>query len=292
MSLARKIVLGSFALIALSVLAALGALAFGGLEYLMPHNPRASARELIKPPLVAHRGYSAAAPENTLAAFARAAELGVSMELDVTLAATGEVVVIHDDTLERTTDGAGLVADISLEQLRTLDAGSWFDPAFAGERVPTLAEVLELVDGRAIIDVELKTTDDKRALAEAVVEQLRAGEALGWTFVSSFDPFLLEQVRLIEPAIHRAQLVGTFESSDLAWHEKRLLQNLGLNGRAQPDMVIAGDGFVTREWVERNRARGYVVMVYTINDRARADELLGWGVDAVISDEAQLFGTP
>src|SRR3990172_9877913 len=97
----------------------------------------------MAPVVIAHRGASGSCPENTLAAFRRAAALGADMiELDVQLTRDGEVVVIHDWTLDRTTSGTGPVRACSLAELRRLDAGAWFDAAFAGERVPTLGEVL------------------------------------------------------------------------------------------------------------------------------------------------------
>ncbi|MEM6928723.1 MAG: glycerophosphodiester phosphodiesterase, partial [Myxococcota bacterium] len=118
----------------------------------------------------------------------------------------------------------------------------------------------------------------------AVADAVRRAGRIDSVFVSSFDPFLLEQVRLAEPAIRRAQLVDTFEGSDLSWPERLLLRNLAFNGQAQPDIVIGGDAFVTREWVERQKRRGYLVMVYTINAPGRMHELVGWGVDAIITD--------
>ena len=249
------------------------------------HAPRSSAHLLDgAPPVVAHRGFSSAAPENTLAAFRRAAQLGVMMELDVTLAATGEVVVIHDDTLERTTTGAGRVSETPWDALRTLDAGSWFGPEFAEERVPTLAQVLEVIGGRVVIDIELKITQAREALARGVVEVVRRAGQVDRVFVSSFDPLLLAQVRRLEPRLRRGQLVDTFEDTDLVWYGKLVLRHLGLNRQARPDMVIGGDRLASKRWVERYKARGYAVMVYTVNEPERMAELRAWGVDAVITD--------
>ncbi|MEO0604356.1 MAG: glycerophosphodiester phosphodiesterase family protein [Myxococcota bacterium] len=277
-----RLVLGGIAIGIVSFSSLVGALASGGLERLVWHDPRASL--FVRDTVVAHRGFSHAAPENTLAAFRMARDLGVMIELDVTLAESGEVVCIHDDDLDRTTDGSGPVAHATHSEIRRLDAGSWFGEAFAGERVPTLDAVFAEIDARTVIDIELKTTDAKQALAGAVVDAIRRAGRVDSVFVSSFDPFLLEQVRLVEPSIRRAQLVDTFEGTDLAWYERVLLRNLAFNGQAQPDIVIGGDGFVTREWVERQKRRGYLVMVYTINEPRRMRELVDWGVDAIITD--------
>ena len=109
---------------------------------------------------IAHRGASAVAPPNTLAAFSKAAELGADgIEFDVHLSADGVPVVIHDFTVDATTDGHGRVAGLTVAQLKQLDAGSAFDPAFAGERIPTLEEVLRFVGGALLLNVELKSTD-------------------------------------------------------------------------------------------------------------------------------------
>ncbi|EDM74494.1 cytoplasmic glycerophosphodiester phosphodiesterase [Plesiocystis pacifica SIR-1] len=281
---ARLLVGVTSALVGLPLVAGGALLGGGGLEYVVPHEPRPCDHLLTGPPVVAHRGFSSVAPENTQSAFAAAVELGVAFELDVTLAATGEVVVLHDDTLERTTTGAGLVGEANLDTLRTLDAGSWFSPEFAGEPLPTLDEVLARHGGAVVIDIELKTTELKAELAAGVVELVRAHELEDEVLLSSFDPYILEQARLLAPELRRGQLLGTFEDADLSWPEKRVLQNLGLNAQAQPDILIGGDAFVTAEWVARQKQRGYTVMVYTINDAARMTQLREWGVDAIITD--------
>ena len=125
--------------------------------------------------VVAHRGASAEAPENTLVAFARALELGADwFELDACRCGSGELVVIHDDTLERTTDGRGPVAARSLAELRALDAGAWKHPRFRGERIPTLREALDLARGRIGVYLEVKP-----CASGAVEEQAaRQGPAL------------------------------------------------------------------------------------------------------------------
>ncbi len=282
--LARTLALG---VVALALLAAL-TLGFAPLHRLVPHQPRTErARALLgdAPIAVAHRGWSAVAPENTLSAFRKAQELGVAFELDVSLCATGEVIVLHDDTLDRTTSGGGPVADATYAAIEQLDAGAWFGLEFSGEVVPTLGEVLSAIDDASLIDIELKTTDQRAALARAVVAELERANRTSGVFVSSFDPFLLEQVRLAEPSIVRAQLLGGFEDADLAWHDKRALQNLLLNGKAQPDMLIVEDTWLSERWQRAMQARGYPVLVWTVNDEARMRALRDRGVDGIISDQ-------
>lgn len=152
--------------------------------------------------LYAHRGASATAPENTLAAFRYALEAGADgIELDVHLAADGVPVVIHDETLERTTDGSGKVAAHPAALLQTLDAGSWFSPHFAGEPLPTLAEALRLLAGRLRVNLEVK---EPRA-GLAVIELLRDFPAAE-VVVSSFDHALLAELRRRAPDLRLAVL--------------------------------------------------------------------------------------
>lgn len=283
----------SFALLILAGLLtlALGVFRFAPLYRLVPHAPRTAAVDALlgaRPVVLAHRGASADAPENTLSAFRRAAGLGVGFELDVGLCATGEVIVMHDDTLERTTDGSGSIAAATLAELRQLDAGAWFDEAFAGEPVPTLGEVLDALGGRAVIDIELKTTEQRAALAEAVVAEIERADVVERVFVSSFDPFLLAEVRRRNPAIVRGQLVGSFEGSALAWYEKRALQSLLLNDEARPDLMIVEDEWLSAGWQRAMQARGYRVLVWTVNEPARARALVERGADGVISDVPEL----
>ncbi|MEM6928703.1 MAG: glycerophosphodiester phosphodiesterase family protein, partial [Myxococcota bacterium] len=166
-----RLLLGGIAIGITSFSSLVAALASGGLERLVWHDPRASL--FVRDAVVAHRGFSHAAPENTLSAFRMARDLGVMIELDVALAESGEVVCIHDDDLDRTTNGSGPVADASYTEIRRLDAGSWFGEAFVGERVPTLDAVFAEIDARTVIDIELKTTDAKEALAHAVADAVR-----------------------------------------------------------------------------------------------------------------------
>ena len=141
--------------------------------------------------LYAHRGASAQAPENTLAAFRCAVEAGADgVELDVHLAADGTPVVIHDETLERTTDGGGPVAGCTVEELQLLDAGTWFDPHFAGETVPTLMEAMSLLAGRLRINVEIKEAQAGLAVLD-LLRQFPQADVV----VSSFNYGVLTRLR-------------------------------------------------------------------------------------------------
>jgi glycerophosphoryl diester phosphodiesterase len=155
------------------------------------------------PLILGHRGAAAYAPENTLAAFRRALELGADgFELDVTLSADGVPVVIHDDTVDRTTDGSGAVARLTLAQLKQLSAGKKFGPEFAGEHVPTLAEVFAAFSQPAIINVELKRDPSPgRELAAKVVALIHEHQVARRVILSSFYYDNLQRIKQLDAAL-------------------------------------------------------------------------------------------
>ena len=230
------------------------------------------------PPLViAHRGASGTCPENTLIAFARAAALGAHMiELDVQLTRDGAVVVMHDWTLERTTDGSGAVCDRTLAEIRGLDAGAWFGSAFRGTRVPTLAEVLAAVGLR--VNVELKPVGDDGLEARALAVVESAG-ALARVVFSSFEAGALERLRArtvratlavlwdegpVVDAVARAQRVGA-----RALHLRK--------DRTSPDALAAA------------AAAGLPVRAWTVNERGEMDRLVAAGVEGIFTDFPERF---
>jgi glycerophosphoryl diester phosphodiesterase len=231
----------------------------------------------VRPLVIAHRGASGTRPENTLAAFRRAVELGADMiELDVQLTRDGEPVVIHDTTLERTTDGAGCVKDRTLAELRALDAGAWFGPAFAGERVPPLAEVLAAVP--LAINVELKPGGDDglEARTLAVVE---AAGALGRIVFSSFEMAALERLRALSPGATLAILWETAAIAEALRCAKRVAARaLHLRKNAVRDAVVASAV-----------GAGLQVRVWTVNDPGELAGLAAIGVHAIFTDYPERF---
>lgn len=170
----------------------------------------------MRPKLMAHRGNSALAPENTLAAFAKAVDSGAEWtELDVHLSADGEVVVMHDPTVDRTTDGAGAVAEMTLAELKRLDAGSWFGPEFAGERIPTLREVIGLVGARIRLNVEIKSVDNPLT-ARKVIQTLADAGVLEQSMVCSFGLGALLEARRLWPEGCLALISGSARDLEIA----------------------------------------------------------------------------
>ena len=158
------------------------------------------------PWFIAHRGYRAKYPENTLVAFKAALDAGVQMiELDVVLSRDRKLVVIHDATLERTTNGKGAVSDYTLKQLKQLDAGGWFHPRFAGEQLPELSEVLDLAKGQVLINIEIKPhayepDHPHDAVERQTLELVRCRNIAERVLLSSFDLNLLTHISTFEHA--------------------------------------------------------------------------------------------
>jgi len=236
-----------------------------------------------------HRGAAKLAPENTIEGFRVAQEQGMGFELDVTLCATGEVVVIHDDTLDRTTEGKGAVSGTSLADLKALDAGSFFSEDFKGAAVPTLAEVLEEFGGKVPINIEIKTTNPPGPLAKAVVALVEKYELVEKVIVTSFNPYTLQEVRWANPDIVRGQIYCDFKTSQIPWYKKILLRNLLLNAKSQPDMLMVAKSMVDAAYVQRQHDRGYRIFVWTVNERDEMDRLINLGVDGIITDRPDLL---
>jgi glycerophosphoryl diester phosphodiesterase len=240
---------------------------------------------------LAHRGGAARAPENTLGALAGCADRGFAVELDVCLSADGVPIVIHDDTLDRTTAGRGPVGAQTAAALQALPAAVGWGPAWAHERVPTLRGVLAAIAGRVWVDIELKSPPGRgpRApLVDAVLAVLDDAGCTGSVFISSFDPFVLGAVADRRPEIYRGLLVGTGVGAGLRLHERLALRNLALVGTARPDVLIVEDVLIDRARAGRWRQAGYGLLAWTVNAPVRARALIEHGVQGVITDDPDL----
>ncbi|MCX8073177.1 MAG: glycerophosphodiester phosphodiesterase family protein [Candidatus Binatia bacterium] len=225
---------------------------------------------------IAHRGSSAHAPEHTRAAFELALEQGAQMiELDVQLSADNALVVLHDADVARTSNGKGKVRELSLDQLRNLDAGSWFAAAFAGQKVLTLEEVLELIGGRALLNVEIKSPREEGGiLIPRLLASLERFGALHTTLISSFDWWLLGDVREESEEV-RLALLWSDPLIPWPWDRAAKLRATHLH----PLWAL-----VTREQVSEAHARGLWVNAWTVNDIPTMVELIDMGVDGIITD--------
>ncbi len=229
---------------------------------------------------VAHRGASGLAPENTMAAFEKAVELGAdALELDLHLTRDGELVVIHDQALDRTTDGRGAIHEWSLDELKRLDAGGWFGLAFAGQRIPTLAEVLDRFAGKLPLALELKAGSTVfPGIEETVVATLRRHSAIDQVAVASFDHVALLRLKEIEPALRTGMLmVG------------RPVAVPAIAAACMADAVALEASFVTEREIGACRAAGLQSLAWVVNEPSRMRHFIGLGVDGIITDRPDLL---
>lgn len=230
------------------------------------------------PRIIGHRGAKAHAPENTLASVRLARAHGARwVEVDVKLSRDGAPVLMHDERLERTTDGRGEVRDMDLADLRRLDAGRWFSTEYAGERIPTLEEFLDLAAGLGLgVNLEVKPCPGREAeTARIALEVARGRAAPGLpVLVSSFAVESLETALATAPDWPRGYLMDEEHPDWAAVADRIGAATLNVNARHQ-----------TRESVAAYRASGRPVLCYTVNDPSRAAELLAWGVSAVFTDD-------
>lgn len=241
---------------------------------------------LDRPLVLGHRGASARAPENTVAAFRAAASpngFGADgVELDVHLTADGVPVVIHNGSVDATTNGHGLVRDMTLREIQQLDAGSHFDAAFAGERIPTLTDALAAMGDRMRVNIELKppakgTRELERSVARVVYEMQM--EERVW--FSSFKPYALYQIRQFAPDIPCALLVSPFSLSSLLLVPVTPVEALHVHYSICPKWLV-----------DAAHGLGLRVGVWTVDDTAVAARLWSYGVDAIISnDPAKLMSS-
>ncbi|OWA33004.1 glycerophosphodiester phosphodiesterase [Saccharibacillus sp. O16] len=223
---------------------------------------------------VAHRGFSGAAPENTLAAIRLAAKMNDIdwIEIDVQLSSDGVPVVIHDFTLQRTTNGSGAVHQHTLQQLKQLDAGSWKSRLFKGEPIPTLDEVLQEAKGRLRLNIELKTNAELYAgLAAAVAHQVKQHGMERDVVFTSFVPQALLEARETAPAIRRGLIIDSRPAD--------LLQRLEDCGCS---LLSIGQGRVDTAFVRSMLDRGIDVMVWTVDQIRRMRELGSMHPDLMI----------
>lgn len=223
---------------------------------------------------IAHRGASGYAPENTFAAFRRAVAQGISfIETDLHLTRDAHFVAIHDETVERTTNGHGAIHEMTLAEARRLDAGSWFGSEFMGERIPTLEEILEFTKKHDVVFyLELKPSGFWGG-EHALISALRDTAEIPRCVVISFDPAILAALRKIEPTLmtgllHDGKIDDPFEKA------------VEIGAR---QLAVQGD-LVTANFIDKARKRDLQVVCWTVNSPAHMRMLASAGVDGIMSD--------
>jgi glycerophosphoryl diester phosphodiesterase len=229
--------------------------------------------------IIAHRGASYYAPENTLAAIRKAHALNIPwVEFDVTLTKDGVPVVFHDDTLDRTTNGRGFIADTQYADVAKLDTGSWFSPEFCMEKVPTFVDMLQCAQELNLgINVEIKPSKNlDRLLAKKVVAILHEHwQRNDMLLVSSFSLGSLSEVRQLDSQMNLGLLIENCEHDN--WKQN-------LNQLSCVSLHVEQSS-LTKEWVAAIKKLDRYVLAYTVDDPVRAKELYNWGVNAVFSNK-------
>jgi glycerophosphoryl diester phosphodiesterase len=238
------------------------------------------------PPVIAHRGASGYAPENTMAAFTKAAQLGIKwIEFDVMQAEQGIPIIFHDDILDRTTNARGNVIQYSYPFLQSLDAGAWFHHHFASEKIPCLQHLIEFLQNTKMsANIEIKALPGrdeelvKRVLAELSTQIISAESVI---LFSSFSMEALYCLRKYAPQALLGLLLHEWESG---WEETCInLQCVSLHINHE---------IITLETVNKIKSMGKKLLCYTVNEPTRAAQLYAWGVDAVFSDVPDKIWSP
>ena len=236
----------------------------------MPHD------DLPRPFIITHRGFALRAPENTLASVCAALELSVdAIEIDVYLSADGVPVVMHDPTVDRTTDGHGPVCSLTLAQLNELRAHvGWQERSFPPEPIPTLREVLEATRGRRLLCVEVKP----KGIEQEVLAEIRRADALEWVWMWTFFRSIMRRFHELEPRIPAAWLCAGFVGIT-----PRQFIEMAVDIGATGVSVEIQD--LSREVVEVAHAHGLALYSYDKEDPESWAKQLAWGVDAIVTDD-------
>ena len=239
--------------------------------------------------IIAHRGGSNLAPENTLAAFQNAIDLGVDMiEIDIEQTSDSVVVVIHDDRVDRTTNGFGAVDSLRYDEIKKLDAGSWFDPQYKDERIPTLDQVMELIDGQVILLIEIKSGGERYpGIERRTVESILKYHAKSWVVVQSFNLKAVERIETLDRGIKTFYLLGrNFES----YYRENILQagnhdpvSFGFDGLAVHYSVL-DPGII-----EKIKNHGLGIYTWTVDEPEDMDRMIQAGVGGIITDSPDLL---
>lgn len=231
--------------------------------------------------VIAHRGVSGTYPENTLSAFQAAIDVGAEMvELDVSVSKDGIPVVVHDKTVDRTTDSEGDVQSFTLEELKGMEVGAWFSEEFRGEEFPTLKESLELMKDEIAVNIEIKTEAVSDEIEDGIVDKaLQIVNELDMSssvIFSSFDYRVMEQLNVLDPTMPKALLYEASQSADLLPSE--LVQ------KYQVDVFNCSYRQLSEEWIKDLQLHQIPYLVYTVNEPELMEELIEKGVSGMFTD--------
>ena len=239
--------------------------------------------------IIGHKGAAGYAPENTLASLQVAMDMGVDMiEIDVHMTKDGEVVVFHDEDISRTTNGTGKIHELTLAEVKELDAGSWFSPKFAGEKVPTLREAIDLVHGNAdiLIDIKSKGHEFYDNFAEIIVDIIDEREDnKEWCIVQSYDQEYLEHAYARDSTIQMKKIMmGEDESMLLSFYLNSKSFMTNRNKHHFFETINPHYSTLSQRRIFRLHAKGYKVHTYVVNEREEMIKMLNMAVDGIITD--------
>jgi glycerophosphoryl diester phosphodiesterase len=221
--------------------------------------------------VVAHRGASRVAPENTLASMKKAIEYGADYaECDVFQTRDGEIVLFHDEEMERTTGKEGMIWDYTLAELKELEVGSWFKQEFSGEPIPTLREVMQLVKGKIKLDIEIKLSGGDLEIAQKVVDIVRSEKMEKDCLVTSFEKPVIQKVKKIAPELVTGYIFDEEKLPDIFDGEW--------------EYVCCKRNIVDEAFMRKARQKGKKVFVWTVNYPTEMKKMAGLGVDGIITD--------
>ncbi len=237
--------------------------------------------------VIAHRGGSHLAPENTLAAFQNAINLGVDMiEIDVEQTSDSVVVVMHDSKVDRTTNGKGSVDSLSFNYLRTLDAGSWFDKSYENEKVPTLDEVLDLINGKVKLLIEIKEGSERYPeIEQRTVDAVRSYNAYSWVIVQSFNKKAIDRVRRLDKGIKTFYLLG----NNFDKYYTKLRSDNDSELKAAYDGIAVHYSKLNSASVDSVKQFGLEVYTWTVDEIDEMKRMMNAGVDGIITDSPDIL---
>lgn len=227
--------------------------------------------------IIAHRGASGYAPENTLAAFKKALDQNCTgIEFDVQMTKDGEIIVCHDYTVERTTNGSGHIKNLTLAEIKELDAGLWFDKKFAGEEIPTLEEIFEIVPPGVLMNIEIKNlAAERRDIEKEVVDLVVKHGRIDDVIISSFDHLSLKTVREINKHIKIGVLLYAYLLDPWSYIKAHDFDAYSIH---------PAEEYLHKDFVKEAHEHGYKIFCYTVNDKETANAMYKMGVDSIFSN--------
>ncbi|PCJ89096.1 MAG: glycerophosphodiester phosphodiesterase [Flavobacteriales bacterium] len=241
--------------------------------------------------VIAHRGASGSAPENTLASIKKAMETGANMiEIDVHLSKDDTVVLMHDSKVDRTTNGTGKVQELTLEELKKLDAGSWFNEKFSSEKIPTLEEVLKAINGKCKLLIEVKgKSKTYQGIEKQIVDLINKYNAKNWCIVQSFHTPYIENTYRLDSAIEVHKLIiSPLRLFPFIYMDDGLRFG-SIKKFTYAKSINPNHKAVSKKFIKKIHSQNQTVFCWTVNEKETAKKLIALGVDGIITNYPEKF---